>query len=42
MALIKCPECKKQISETVENCPHCGYPISLGEIKKIKDSRTIR
>ncbi len=25
MALIKCPECKKKISDTVEKCPHCGY-----------------
>ena len=27
MALIKCPECKKRISDQCENCPHCGYPI---------------
>lgn len=27
MALIKCPECKKKISDYCENCPHCGYPI---------------
>ena len=27
MALIKCPECKKKISDQCENCPHCGYPI---------------
>lgn len=25
MALIKCPECDKQISDKAENCPHCGY-----------------
>jgi hypothetical protein len=25
MALINCPECRKEISDTVENCPHCGY-----------------
>ena len=25
MALIKCKECKKDISSTVKECPHCGY-----------------
>ena len=27
MALIKCPECKKKISDQCNNCPQCGYPI---------------
>ena len=27
MALIKCPECGKQISERATNCPNCGFPI---------------
>jgi len=27
MALIQCPECKKEISDFAESCPHCGYPI---------------
>lgn len=27
MALINCPECGKNISDTSENCIHCGYPI---------------
>jgi len=39
MALINCPECKKQISETIENCPHCGYKFSSGETKKIKEQQ---
>lgn len=26
MALIYCPECKKQISDRAEYCPHCGLP----------------
>ena len=25
MALIKCPECDKNISDKAESCPHCGY-----------------
>lgn len=28
MALIKCPECKKKVSDQCSMCPHCGYPIS--------------
>ena len=27
MALIECPECKKQISDKARACIHCGYPI---------------
>lgn len=27
MALIQCPECKKEISDHAKKCPHCGYPI---------------
>lgn len=28
MALIKCPECKKQVSSTAASCPQCGAPIA--------------
>lgn len=28
MALIACPECGKQISETTPSCPHCGYQLA--------------
>ena len=27
MALIKCPECGKEISERANVCPNCGFPI---------------
>lgn len=27
MALIKCPECGKEISDKSEVCIHCGYPL---------------
>lgn len=27
MALIQCPECKKEISDKSETCIHCGFPI---------------
>ena len=25
--LIRCWECGKEISDLVEVCPHCGYPL---------------
>ncbi len=28
MALIKCPECGKEISDKASACIHCGYPIA--------------
>ena len=28
MALIKCPECHKEISDKAPTCPHCGCPLS--------------
>lgn len=28
MALIKCPECGKEISDKSEICIHCGFPIN--------------
>lgn len=28
MALIKCPECGKEISDRATSCPNCGYPIN--------------
>lgn len=28
MALILCPECKKEISSSASNCIYCGYPIT--------------
>ena len=27
MALIKCPECGKEISDKSKHCIHCGYPL---------------
>ncbi len=29
MALIKCPECGKEISEQAPQCPNCGRPIAI-------------
>ena len=27
MALIKCPECGREISNMAKACIHCGYPL---------------
>lgn len=27
MALVECPECKKQISDKAVSCPNCGFPL---------------
>jgi predicted amidophosphoribosyltransferase len=28
MALINCPECKREVSDQAAACPHCGLPIA--------------
>ena len=28
MALVNCPECKKEVSDQSRSCPGCGYPIA--------------
>ena len=38
MALIKCPECNKEVSDKAEICVHCGYPISKWIKEKKSDS----
>lgn len=31
MALIKCPECGKEISDKASSCPNCGCPVTTKE-----------
>lgn len=38
MALIKCPDCGREFSETANTCPQCGYRKRSEEIKQ-KTSR---
>lgn len=38
MALIICPECKKEISNKSDKCIHCGYPLNAKPIKSTKTS----
>ena len=35
MALIKCPECGKEVSDTQEKCISCGYTLGT-IIEKMK------
>jgi hypothetical protein len=35
MALINCPECNKEISNTAKTCPSCGYRLTEKKYKKI-------
>lgn len=41
MALIKCPECGKEISDRATSCINCGFPISdyLEETKKEENKK---
>lgn len=41
MALIRCPECDKEISNTVDYCIHCGYKFNNKVIEENKDSQNI-
>lgn len=36
MALIKCPECGREISDRAANCPGCGFPIAeeIGKLQR--------
>lgn len=31
MALMKCDECGKKVSDKAKNCPHCGAPVEVEE-----------
>lgn len=42
MALIKCPECGKEISDKAISCPGCGYPIYKTEMETEQDRVNIR
>jgi len=38
MALMICPECGKEISESAVTCPFCGYPLR----EKLRDAETLK
>ncbi len=37
MALIKCPECGKDISDKAVSCPNCGCPIGQEHIEYLEE-----
>ncbi len=37
MAMIKCPECDRDISSLAKKCPACGCPINMGS-QGLKDN----
>lgn len=37
MALIKCSECGKEVSDKATACPNCGCPISVTCEEKTRD-----
>ncbi len=41
MALIICPECKKQISDTISECPHCGFHLNNKDSELVKVLRQL-
>lgn len=42
MALIKCPECGKEISDKAAACPNCGCPISGSNVVSKPTTAQIR
>lgn len=40
MALIKCPECGKEISNMAEVCIHCGFPVA--KYSQSKDNEAMK
>lgn len=38
MALIKCPECGREVSSVAKNCPFCGYPVAQSRSNEVRIS----
>ncbi len=41
MALVKCPECGKEVSDLANACPNCGYGVKA-HFDKIKQDNYIK
>jgi hypothetical protein len=41
MALIKCPECSKEVSDSALTCPNCGYQLNPSNLPKIDPASNI-
>lgn len=42
MALIKCPECGREVSDRATACIHCGYPLQEAIISAPKSTNTAK
>ena len=42
MALIVCPECGKEVSNTIENCIHCGFKLITSPEKTTSSTTTYK
>ena len=42
MALIKCSECGKEVSDKATACPNCGAPPSSGQARQRRDNPPVR
>lgn len=42
MSMIKCPECKKKISNQAKACPHCGAPVPETKPVQLQSHKTKR
>lgn len=42
MALHRCPECRKKISESAEICPHCGFSFKAADLEAYKQKLEAR
>lgn len=40
VALIKCPECGREVSDKAISCPNCGYPITQDPLEWAMDFET--
>ena len=40
MALIKCPECNRDVSDKANVCIHCGYPLHDFQAETISNSQS--
>ena len=38
MAIIFCPECKKEVSDQAASCPHCGFPLHQSNNEQSKSN----
>lgn len=42
MALIKCPECGREISDKAAACIHCGFPLTEAKVDKPLSPHTLK